>query len=102
MQAVELLGSLPFERFEIESKLKQARRVISLKNAAEYEDRLIKQTEAQEMLKDAQRLVEWVENKLRVSVHLPVGVTQPNLTAKNAKFAKIYYCCALRSLRTLR
>ncbi len=64
MQAVELLGSLPFERSEIESKLKQARRIISLKNAAEYEDRLIKQTEAQEMLKDAQRLVEWVENKL--------------------------------------
>ena len=64
MQAVELLGSLPFERAEIESKLKQARRIISLKNAAEYEDRLIKQTEAQEMLKDAQRLVEWVENKL--------------------------------------
>jgi HEPN domain-containing protein len=64
VQAVELLGSLPFERSEIESKLKQARRIISLKNAAEYEDRLIKQTEAQEMLKDAQRLVEWVENKL--------------------------------------
>ncbi len=64
MQAVELLGSLPFERSEIDSKLKQARRIISLKNAAEYEDRLIKQTEAQEMLKDAQRLVEWVENKL--------------------------------------
>jgi hypothetical protein len=64
MQAVELLGSLPFERSEIESKLKQARRIISLKNAAEYEDRLIKQTEAHEMLKDAQRLVEWVENKL--------------------------------------
>jgi len=33
MQAVELLGSLPFERSEIESKLKQARRIISLKNA---------------------------------------------------------------------
>ena len=64
MQGVELLGSLPFERSEIESKLKQARGVISLKNASEYEDRLIKKTEAQEMLKDAQRLVEWVENKL--------------------------------------
>ena len=35
-----------------------------MKNAVEYEDRLISQTEAQEMLKDAQRLVEWVENKL--------------------------------------
>ena len=45
------------------SKLKQAKRIISLKNAAEYEDWLIKQAEAQEMLKDAQQLVEWVENK---------------------------------------
>jgi hypothetical protein len=64
MQAIELLASLPFERSEIESKLKQARRIISLKNAAEYEDRLIKQSEAQEMLIDAQQLVEWVEIKL--------------------------------------
>ena len=36
LQAVELLGNLPLERSEIESKMKQARRVISLKNAAEY------------------------------------------------------------------
>lgn len=64
IQAVELLSSLPLERSEIESKLKQARRVISLKNAAEYEDRLIKQSEAQEMLRDAERLVEWVEKKM--------------------------------------
>jgi hypothetical protein len=40
------------------SRLKQARRVISLKNAAEYEDRLIRQNEAQGMLRDAERLVE--------------------------------------------
>lgn len=64
MQAVELLSSLPLERSEIESKLKQARRVISLKNAAEYEDRLIEKNEAQEILRDAERLVEWVENKI--------------------------------------
>ncbi|MBU4374072.1 MAG: hypothetical protein L6244_06990 [Candidatus Methanoperedenaceae archaeon] len=37
----------------------QARRVISLKNAAEYEDKLIKQSDAQEMQKEAGRLVEW-------------------------------------------
>ncbi len=59
LQAVELLNNLPLERSEIESKIKQARRVISLKNAAEYEDKLIKQTDAEEMLKDAERLVEW-------------------------------------------
>lgn len=58
MQAVELLSSLPLERSEIESKLMQARRVISLKNAAEYEDKLIKQSDAQEMQKEAERLIE--------------------------------------------
>lgn len=63
MQAVELLASLPLNRGEIDTKLKQARRVISMKNAAEYEDRLIKQKDAQKMLKDAARLVKWVEEK---------------------------------------
>lgn len=64
MQAIELLNSLPIEGAEIESKLKQARRVLSLKNAAEYEDRLIKQNDAQEMLRDAERLVGWAKNKV--------------------------------------
>ena len=41
--------------------------MISFKNAAEYEDRLIKQNEAQEMLRDAERLVEWVENRNKVT-----------------------------------
>ncbi len=64
LQAVELLNNLPLERSEIESKMKQARRVISLKNAAEYEDKLIKQSDAHEMLRDAERLVEWAENRV--------------------------------------
>lgn len=64
MQAIELLNSLPLERSEIELKLKQARRVISLKNAAEYEDKLIKQSDAQEMHRDAERVVEWAEKRI--------------------------------------
>lgn len=65
LQAIELLNSLPIDRGEIEAKLKQARRVISMKNAAEYEDRLIKQDEAQEMFRDAERIVEWVGKKFK-------------------------------------
>ena len=65
MQAVELLGGLSIERTGIESKLKQARRAISLKNTAEYEDKLIRQGDAQEMLRDAERLVEWAESKVK-------------------------------------
>ena len=57
MQAVELLNSLPLERAEIESKLKQARRVISFKNAAEYEDRLIRQNEAGQEKQDLMKLL---------------------------------------------
>ncbi len=64
MQAIELLNSLPLERSEIELKIKQARRVISLKNAAEYEDKLIKQSDAQEMIRDAERVVEWAEKRI--------------------------------------
>ncbi len=63
MQAVELLRNLPIDRGETKTKLKQATRVISMKNASEYEDRLIKQGDAQEMLRDAERLVKWVEQK---------------------------------------
>ncbi|MFH1773739.1 MAG: hypothetical protein ABH874_02125 [Methanobacteriota archaeon] len=65
LQAIELLNSLPIDRGEIEAKLKQARRVISMKNAAEYEDRLIKQDEVQEMLRDAERVVGWVGKKFK-------------------------------------
>ncbi len=64
-QAVELLKNLPFERSEIESKLKQARRVISLKTAAEYEDTLIKPRNALQMLRDAERFLEWVKSELK-------------------------------------
>jgi len=63
MRAIELLKNLPIERAEIESTLKQARRVISLKNAAEYEDALVKESDARQMLKDAERVMEWVEKK---------------------------------------
>jgi HEPN domain-containing protein len=65
MHAVELLKSLPLDKAEIQAKLRQARRVISLKNTAEYEDRLIQQRDALEMLRDAERVVEWVESKFR-------------------------------------
>jgi HEPN domain-containing protein len=63
MHAVELLTSLPLNGTELDPKIKQARRVISMKNVAEYEDRLIKEDEAKEMLRDARRVVEWVERK---------------------------------------
>lgn len=64
MHAVELLNSLPIDRKELDAKLKQARRVISMKNIAEYEDKLINREEAGEMLRDAERIVEWVTGKL--------------------------------------
>jgi HEPN domain-containing protein len=66
MQAVALLKSLPFEKDEIDSKLKQAGRVISLKNAAEYMDELIDRKDAEEMLRDAERIVEWAKSKMGV------------------------------------
>lgn len=61
--AVELLNSLPFKKEELDAKVKQARRVISMKNAAEYEDRLIDEDEAKEMFRDTKRILEWVDSK---------------------------------------
>ena len=39
-------------------------RILKMKNIAEYEERLIYKTEAEKILKDAERLFEVVKNKL--------------------------------------
>lgn len=64
MQAIRLLRKRPLEKGEIEAKMKQGGRVLTMKNAAEYEDRLIRQKEALGMLRDAERVVSWAGEKL--------------------------------------
>lgn len=64
MQAVEMLNALPIDKDELKPKVRQASRVLSKKNTAEYEDRIIAKDEAREMTRDAERFVEWVRKRM--------------------------------------
>jgi len=64
MQAVEMLNELPIDKDEVKPKVRQASRVLSKKNLAEYEDRIIGSEEALSMIKDAERFLAWVRTKI--------------------------------------
>lgn len=64
MQAVEMISELPIDKDELRSKVRQASSVLSKKNMAEYEDRIITKDEADEMIRDAERFVEWVRKRI--------------------------------------
>ena len=66
LQAAYLLRELPFpDKTELENKVKQARRVLDIKNFAEYEDKFVKEADAREAVQSAERLFDWVKEKLR-------------------------------------
>jgi hypothetical protein len=62
--AVTVLQSLNLPRSILEAKSHQLTRLLSIKNIAEYEDRLIKENEASEAVRNAKRYLEWVEGVL--------------------------------------
>jgi uncharacterized protein (UPF0332 family) len=64
MQAVEMLNELPIDKDELRPKVRQASRVMSKKNIAEYEDRIIEKSEALQMIRDAERFIDWVRKKI--------------------------------------
>jgi len=51
-------------REDIDAIANRVIKILKMKNIAEYEERLIRQPEAQNILKDAERLFEAVRNKL--------------------------------------
>ncbi len=63
--AVTLLQTLNLPRDTLSSKGRQLSRLLGIKNAAEYEERLIMQREAAEAVRDAERFLEWVEECLK-------------------------------------
>lgn len=63
MEAVGLVMDLPINANERKAKARQLERILRMKNAAEYEDRELEEDEACEMLRDAERLLKWVESK---------------------------------------
>lgn len=60
--AITLLQTLSLPRDTLSSKGRQLSRLLGIKNAAEYEERLITQKEATEAVKDAERFLEWTED----------------------------------------
>jgi len=63
--AVALLLTLNLPRDVLSVKGQQLSRLLGIKNAAEYEERLMTQKEAAEAVRDAERFLEWVEELLR-------------------------------------
>lgn len=68
MQAVEMLNELPIDKDELRPKIRQANRVLSKKNIAEYEDRIIANDEAHEILRDAEGFVEMDKKENRMNL----------------------------------
>lgn len=63
--ALALLQTLSLPKDTLRAKSRQMSRLLSIKNAAEYEERLIREKEAAEAVRDAERYVGWVERLLQ-------------------------------------
>ncbi|MFH2110723.1 MAG: HEPN domain-containing protein [Candidatus Bathyarchaeota archaeon] len=59
--ALALLQTLNLPKDTLRAKSRQLSRLLSIKNASEYEERLIREKEAIEAVKDAERYFEYVE-----------------------------------------
>ena len=62
--AVGLLQSLNLPKGILSSKGRQLSRLLGIKNAAEYEERLMTESEAREAVRDAERFFQWTEELL--------------------------------------
>jgi len=63
--ALSLLQTLNLQKDEVKTKSRQLSRLLSIKNASEYEERLIREKEAGKAVRDAERYVEWVKGRLQ-------------------------------------
>lgn len=63
--AIALLRTIKeLDRKDLNSIINRTSRILSLKNMAEYEERLVSNAEAEKALKDADRLLQFVKSKL--------------------------------------
>jgi len=63
-EAAALFKAIKANDEEINTNANRISRILSIKNMAEYEDRLIFRTEAEKVLKDCGRFLEYVKAKL--------------------------------------
>lgn len=64
--AIVLLQKIELERKLLAAKTKQLSRVLRIKTAAEYEEKLMTKNDAEEAVRDAKRFFEWAKDTLRV------------------------------------
>jgi HEPN domain-containing protein len=62
--AISLLQTVDLPKDLLTAKSKQLSRLLGVKNAAEYEERLMDENDAREAVKDAERLLGWVKEFL--------------------------------------
>jgi len=63
--AITLLQTLSLPRETLSTRGRQLGRLLSIKNTAEYEERLIREKEATEAVRDAERYLQWIETLLK-------------------------------------
>ena len=59
-----VLRSLGLDREQTDAKARQLQRVLQIKNTAEYEEKLMSATDAENALRDTERFFSWVKEKL--------------------------------------
>ena len=62
--AIRILQSLSLPKDILINKGRQLSRLLGIKNAAEYEERLMAESEAREAVRDAERFFQWTEELL--------------------------------------
>ena len=62
--AISLLQTTGLPRDVLTTKSKQLTRLLGIKNAAEYEERLMNENDAREAVRDAERFFSWVQEFL--------------------------------------
>ena len=62
---IALLQTISLEQDVLKMKTKQLSRLLSIKNVAEYEERLMSKKDANSAIKDAERFLQWVKETLK-------------------------------------
>lgn len=63
-EAVALFKTIKSDDEEINTNANRLSRILGIKNMAEYEDRLVFRIEAEKVLKDCERFLEYIKTKL--------------------------------------
>jgi HEPN domain-containing protein len=63
--AISLIQTVGLPKDVLTARSKQLSRLLGIKNAAEYEERLMNENDAREAVRDAERFFNWVKEYLR-------------------------------------